>query len=80
MAKSVKKRPAAHKPVDHELIARIEQFLADTGMNTSKFGRATSGESMLLDDLKKGRDLRHSTRKRILDFIAEYPRDQQAAQ
>lgn len=64
------KRQPSPRFVDHELISSIEDALTRRGMSATAFGRAISNDSMLLADLKDGREVRRSVRERIQAFIS----------
>lgn len=57
------------KFVDHDLIDRIDAFLAKSGMSVTAFGLKVTNDRRLLPDIREGRDLRGSTRQKILAFI-----------
>lgn len=64
---------AIEVPSEQEVLASIEQFLVDTGMRHSRFGRdAMDGEASFVDSLRKGRKLTLGTARKALDFIADY--------
>lgn len=57
---------------DTELLGRIDNFLGATGMKPTTFGKQAIGDQNLVFALRGGRDLRTSTRERVLKFIADY--------
>lgn len=61
--------------IDHELLAAIDQFIAEhPGMTASAFGTQSINDPALVSDLREGRELRRATRERILAFIGADPR------
>lgn len=58
---------------DTDLLSRIEAFLAATEMRPTTFGKKAIGDQNLVPSLRSGnRDLRLSTRNRILRYIEDY--------
>lgn len=47
------------------LLRRIEKYLTSTGIPKTRFGRNVAGDPRLVDDLRRGRQLRQSTLDRI---------------
>jgi hypothetical protein len=62
-------------PCKHpELLAEIEAFCASTGTFLSQFGEDAISDRMLVTTLRRGRELRGDTLKRIRIYIASAPR------
>ena len=58
---------------DDTLISQIEETLAQRGVTSTAFGRQVANDSMLLLDLKAGRELRRELRVRLAKFLAGEP-------
>jgi len=54
------------------LIRRIEQFLRETGMAWTKFGRLAAQDPRFVGDLRNGRTPRPVTEKRVEHFMNTY--------
>ena len=54
------------------LLRQIEQFLRDTGMPRTKFGRLAARDPRLVDDMRNGREPRHAMRQRVEHFMNIY--------
>jgi 2,4-dienoyl-CoA reductase-like NADH-dependent reductase (Old Yellow Enzyme family) len=54
------------------LIRKIEQFLRRTGMPATKFGRLAARDPRFVHDLRKGREPRHRTERRVEHFMNTY--------
>ena len=54
-----------HKP----LVDDIDDFLSETGMSASYFGKIATGNSEVVDRLKRGRTITGLTEQRIRDFM-----------
>lgn len=52
------------------MLKEIDAFLRRTGMPPATLGRAALGDPRLVFDLRKGRNLRLSTVKKIREFIS----------
>jgi len=61
------------------LIRRIEQFLRETGMPWTKFGRLAAQDPRFVQDLRNGRSPRTATEKRVEQFMNIYRENQSAA-
>lgn len=61
------------------LIRRIEQFLRETGMPLTKFGRLAAQDPRFVQDLRNGRSPRTATEKRVEHFMNIYRENQSAA-
>ena len=61
------------KFIDQDLLNQIDAFLASTGMSATAFGLKVTNDRRLVPDLRDGRDLRGTTRRKILDFITSQP-------
>lgn len=59
------------KSRDTELLNEIQAFLTETGMKPWEFGRKAINDPKLWAGLRKGRELRRSTRARVLAFLAK---------
>lgn len=55
-----------------DLLTQIEAFLERHDMEISTFGVQAINDGGLIPDLKDGRSLRKRTRRKILDFMANY--------
>lgn len=64
------------RDMDDDLIEQVEAFLQRTGMNATVFGKRALSDPTFVFDLREGREPRSSTRKRALQFIAEYVDEQ----
>ncbi|QUT08358.1 hypothetical protein KFK14_19645 [Sphingobium phenoxybenzoativorans] len=62
-----------------DLLRAIDQFVRDTGITESKFGRDAAGDPRLIYDLRRGRTPRHKTRLRVLHYINRAYIDRAAA-
>jgi len=54
------------------LIRKIEIFLRRTGMPATKFGRLATRDPRFVHDLRRGREPRGRTEKRVEHFMNEY--------
>lgn len=61
------------------LIRRIEQFLRETGMPWTKFGRLATRDPRFVQDLRNGRTPRSATEQRLEHFMNIYRESQRAA-
>ena len=61
------------------LIRRIEQFLRETGMPWTKFGRLAVQDPRFVEDLRNGRTPRSATEQRVEHFMNIYRESQRAA-
>ncbi len=52
------------------VLMKIDRYLRQTGMPTSKFGRLAVGDPRLVHDLRRGRQPREPMVARIESFIA----------
>jgi hypothetical protein len=60
-----------HKPlVDH-----IDAFLASSGLSSSYFGKAATGNSEVVARLKAGRTITGLTEQKLMDFMASRSAD-----
>lgn len=55
-----------------ELVAKIEAFLADSGMSATYFGKKAAGNSEVLARLKSGKTITVVVEQRLLLFIKDY--------
>lgn len=53
------------------LLAKIESFLADTGMGETYFGVKAVGNSELVGRLRQGRHIYTDTERAVLEYIAD---------
>ena len=53
------------------LLRAIEVYLWRTGISMTRFGREAIGDPKLIPMLRRGRQLRPATMKRVLSYIAE---------
>jgi hypothetical protein len=58
---------------DDALISQIKSTLSERGVTPTAFGRQVANDSMLLIDLRKGRELRKELRIRLEKFLAGEP-------
>lgn len=58
--------------IDHDLLARIDRFLEAEHMTPTAFGRRVANDSMLVPQIREGRELRRATRAKIEAFIAKH--------
>ena len=68
----------AHSPCD-PVLQDVERFLASSQMTPTAFGRLAVNDPTLVHELRNGRDLRRSTRARVLAFIREQTQATEAA-
>jgi hypothetical protein len=54
------------------LLRQVEQFLRESGMPWTKFGRLAARDPRFVEDLRNGRIPRPATEARIARFIATY--------
>ena len=60
--------------IDHELIAQIDGFLAaNPKMSETALGRKVAKDGSLISAIRRGRDIRGSTREKIIAFINSHP-------
>lgn len=52
------------------LLLAVERHLRRTDQTPSRFGREVAGDPRFVFDLRRGREPRAATRKRVLAFIA----------
>lgn len=52
-----------------DLVRRVEQFLRDSGMPASRFGREALGDPCFVADLRNGRELRSATAARVRAYL-----------
>jgi hypothetical protein len=57
--------------MDNELLDEIRSFLAQTGMGPSYFGKASCGNSELVERLESGRRVWPETADKVRVFMAE---------
>ena len=57
--------------MDNELLSEIRSFLAQTGMGPSYFGKASCGNSELVERLESGRRVWPETADKVRSFMAE---------
>lgn len=53
------------------LIEKIEAFCERNAMTPTDFGRLALNDTALMTTLRAGRELRHRTRRRVEDFMAQ---------
>jgi predicted GIY-YIG superfamily endonuclease len=67
---SRKPRPVRNaEPAHPELIAEIERYCEANGVSETAFGMAATGDLSLVADLRKGRECRRATLRRIDDCL-----------
>lgn len=54
-----------------KLLSEVNDFLSETGMGPSYFGKAASGNSELVKRLRDGRSIRLDTADRVRAFMKE---------
>jgi len=59
---------------DAEMLARVEGFLAKTGMKPTPFGQAAAREGGLVKSMRRGRSLTLRKAQQILQFMDQYER------
>lgn len=59
------------EPIKNTLLDDIDQFLDETGMSESYFGKRSVGNSELVSRLRKGGRVWPETASRVLSFIQE---------
>lgn len=52
------------------LLLRVERHLRSTAVTPSRFGRDVAGDPRFVFDLRRGREPRAATAKRVLAYIA----------
>ena len=57
--------------MDNELLSEIRSFLAQTGMGPSYFGKASCGNSELVERLESGGRIWPETADKVRAFMAE---------
>lgn len=69
------------KFVDAALIDQIEAYITAHNLTVTEFGLRSVNDRRLIPDLREGRELRRTTRERILSFLSSPPDapDQRAA-
>lgn len=58
-------------PEPDTLLADILEYCSEHGMSKTAFGKAAVNDACLVGNMERGRDLRTSTVRRILDFMAQ---------
>jgi hypothetical protein len=71
--------PPLAAPTDEELLAHVEQFLAESKIPPTRFGIEALREGGLVASLRKGRSLSLKSANKVLGYIAEWKRDNAAA-
>ena len=61
------------------LIRKIENFLTETGMAWTKFGRLAAKDPRFVEDLRNGRMPRPQTSARVERFMSNYSETPHAA-
>lgn len=57
---------------DAELLAKIDAFIARTGMAPTRFGRETMADGWLIEHLRNGRSLSLKNARKVIRFMEEY--------
>lgn len=60
-------------------LASIQRYLRHTGMAPTRFGRCAINDPRLVEDLRRGRELRPATAARIAAYIAAQHAQEHAA-
>jgi predicted transcriptional regulator len=63
-----------HTP-EYDLIERIKDFIAETGMTPSEFGKKAVNDGNLFKQLNEGRELRRRTREKVFSFIGSHSKE-----
>lgn len=66
-------------PTDADLVARVDEFLARTGMAPTRFGREVMGDGALVQHLRAGRSLSLSNANKLVSFMATHRGESAAA-
>ena len=53
-----------------ELLLSIRDYLARTGLSATRFGQEAVGDPRLVHDMRRGRQLRPATARRVVAFMA----------
>lgn len=64
--------PAYAGMADQHLLTSVEDFLTETGMAESAFGRGAVKDWKLVRDLRNGRRLWPETEAKVRKFMADY--------
>lgn len=59
------------------LLRTIERFLREDGISATRFGREAVNDQRLIHDMRRGRELRLSTEKRVLAYMASRRKENQ---
>lgn len=65
----ISERLSMNNIVEADLLRAVDRFLDETGMKPTIFGKKALGDGNLVAQLREGRELRSSTRGRVLSFI-----------
>lgn len=53
------------------ILSEIESYLANRGITATAFGSSAVNDPRLVFDLRDGRELRRTTRKKVEDFMRD---------
>lgn len=56
----------------HPVLFDIARFLGDNRMRPTTFGKLAIDDPFIVEDLRRGRDVRRATERRLRAFMAEY--------
>lgn len=51
----------------------IEEFLRESGMSATVFSKLATGDPTYVATLRRGRETRESTQRRVLEFMENFP-------
>lgn len=57
--------------MSNSLIEDVENYLTQTGMNATRFGKVVMNDPNFVFELRKGRDFRFSTAERVREYISQ---------
>ncbi len=57
--------------IHKDLITEIDEFIADTGMGVSYFGKTAVGNSEVVSRLKRGKTIHATTEHRLREFMCK---------
>lgn len=59
-------------PTDDDLLAKVEQFLADNDVAPTRFGREAMGEASLVSRMRSGRSMSLRNANKLIAFMNAY--------
>lgn len=54
------------------IVGEIERFLADANMTPTRFGQLALNDSTFVHELRRGRECRRHTRRRVRQFMQDW--------